>query len=156
MEQSSMGEIICRYRKEKGLTQKQLAELVGVTNKAISKWETGEGFPDIMSIPCLVQALGISADELFAISKEENQNDRVITINSGNNQMGDQIVKEHLKRKLTRKEVSGIIFIYAIMMMIARFIEVILHNFNIYYEFELVGVAFLGATSIIAYKGAKK
>lgn len=41
MGQKNMGEIICYYRKGKGLTQKQLAEKIGVTNKAISKWETG-------------------------------------------------------------------------------------------------------------------
>ena len=41
MEQKTMGETICQYRKQRGLTQKQLAERIGVTNKAISKWETG-------------------------------------------------------------------------------------------------------------------
>lgn len=57
---------IAERRKEKGMTQKQLAELLGVTDRAISKWETGKSFPDISLLLPLCEALSISTSELFA------------------------------------------------------------------------------------------
>ncbi|NCA68443.1 MAG: XRE family transcriptional regulator, partial [Clostridia bacterium] len=67
----SVGERIKTRRKRKQLTQSQLAEIVGVSTQAISKWETGGGMPDISQIVPLSQALGMSTDELLG-----NQNRR--------------------------------------------------------------------------------
>ena len=47
MNAGKTGKLIAERRKAKGLTQKALAEQLGVTNKAVSKWETGQGMPDI-------------------------------------------------------------------------------------------------------------
>lgn len=52
-------------RKEKGLTQTELAEKLGVTNKAVSKWETGESFPDTAQLLPLADILGVTVDELL-------------------------------------------------------------------------------------------
>ncbi|MEG0737220.1 MAG: helix-turn-helix transcriptional regulator, partial [Longicatena sp.] len=57
---------VMELRKKQGLTQQQLADRLHVTNKAISRWETGEGFPDIMLLKPLSEALGISCDELLS------------------------------------------------------------------------------------------
>lgn len=57
---------VIELRKKQGLTQQQLADRLHVTNKAISRWETGEGFPDIMLLKPLSEALGISCDELLS------------------------------------------------------------------------------------------
>lgn len=65
MDAEKTGALIAALRKEKGLSQKELAEKLGVTNKAISRWETGRGYPDIESIPALCRELGISAQELL-------------------------------------------------------------------------------------------
>ena len=54
----SIGENIARYRKAKNLTQEQLGELLGVTNQAVSKWESGVSMPDVMLLPKISNALG--------------------------------------------------------------------------------------------------
>lgn len=61
----SIGERIKVYRKEKNLTQGQLAELIGVSTQAVSKWETGAGMPDISQIVPLANVLGISTDKIL-------------------------------------------------------------------------------------------
>ncbi len=59
-----MGEIICKLRKERGMTQEELGKCVGVTTQAVSKWECG-GVPDIELVPVIADCFGISTDELF-------------------------------------------------------------------------------------------
>lgn len=60
------GQFISRVRMEKGMTQKELAQKVGVTDKAVSKWETGRGMPDISSLDALCNALNVSVNELLS------------------------------------------------------------------------------------------
>ena len=61
----TMGEKIASLRKAAGMTQRQLADRMGVTDKAVSKWERNLSCPDIESIPLLAEIFGISADELI-------------------------------------------------------------------------------------------
>lgn len=61
-----IGKFIKEQRKTKGLTQLQLAEKIGVSEKTISKWECGNGFPDTTLMLPLCSALGISANELLS------------------------------------------------------------------------------------------
>lgn len=65
MNQKHVGIKIAQRRKELGLTQTVLAEKLQVTNKAVSKWETGEGYPDITLIKKLANQLELSVDELL-------------------------------------------------------------------------------------------
>lgn len=60
------GKTIKELRENKNLTQRELASLIGISDKAVSKWETGRGFPDISLIEPLAQALAISVPELLA------------------------------------------------------------------------------------------
>ena len=64
MDLKRTGALIAQRRRELELTQSQLAELVGVTDKAISRWETGRGFPDAAYLQPLAQALGLSVTEI--------------------------------------------------------------------------------------------
>ena len=68
------GQTIKRLREEKGLTQGQLAEQIGVSRKAVSKWETSKGLPDISLIEPLSQALGVSVMELMSGDTVVNKN----------------------------------------------------------------------------------
>lgn len=68
----TLGMIITELRKEKGMTQLELAEKMRVTDKAISKWERDISCPDINSLPNLAEILGVSVDELMQFKKEES------------------------------------------------------------------------------------
>ncbi len=66
MEQNLIGEFIATCRKEKGLTQMQLAEKLNITNRAVSKWETGKCMPDASLMLDLCDILGITVNELLS------------------------------------------------------------------------------------------
>ena len=69
IDQKRTGAFILELRKEKGYTQKQLADVIGVSDKAISRWETGRGLPDTSIMPALCEALTISVNELLSGQK---------------------------------------------------------------------------------------
>ena len=66
MDNVRTGLLIAQIRKEKGYTQKDLAEKIGVSNATVSKWETGKGFPDISLLEPLAISLNISISEILA------------------------------------------------------------------------------------------
>lgn len=68
------GSIIQTLRKQKNMTQKDLAELINVSDKTISKWETGKGFPDISLLETLSSALCVSMAELLSGEHIVNKN----------------------------------------------------------------------------------
>lgn len=68
------GTIVRRLRESRGLTQSRLAEQLGVSDKAVSKWETGRSYPDISLLEPLAQALGVSILELLSGDAVTNQN----------------------------------------------------------------------------------
>ena len=65
MTDKSMGEIISTLRKEKKMTQKELADMLNITDKAVSKWERGIACPDTQTLPKLAEILGVSVEELL-------------------------------------------------------------------------------------------
>ena len=71
-EKIMLGDFIRELRKEKGLSQEELGLFVGVSNKAVSKWETGEANPELKLIPKLAKALGVTADELLSCERRED------------------------------------------------------------------------------------
>ena len=68
MSELTMGGFIAAKRQEKGLTQLELGEKLGVTDKAVSKWERNISCPDIGSIPRLAEVLGVSVEELMRVN----------------------------------------------------------------------------------------
>lgn len=60
MDLSKNGKLLCDLRKAKGMTQKQVADRLGVLPKTVSKWETGHGFPDVSTVSALADILGVS------------------------------------------------------------------------------------------------
>lgn len=74
MKQYVTGMMIKRLREDKNMTQQQLAEKMNVSDKAISKWETGRGYPDISLVEPLADALGVSVIELFSGENVVNTN----------------------------------------------------------------------------------
>lgn len=74
MKKQTLGMMISSLRKEKGMTQLQLAEVMGVTDKAVSKWERDLSAPDVNSIPKLAETFGITVDELMQVKTETKEN----------------------------------------------------------------------------------
>lgn len=71
MDSKKFGAFIANIRKERCMTQRELADQLNISDKAISKWETGEGFPEITIIPALAEILKVSVDELFKGEHQE-------------------------------------------------------------------------------------
>ena len=65
MDTKKTGAFIAELRKEKTLTQTELAKRLNISNRTVSKWENGDGYPDITMLPELASALGVSVDELL-------------------------------------------------------------------------------------------
>lgn len=74
MKKQTLGIMISTLRKEKGMTQLELAEKMGVTDKAVSKWERDLSFPDINSIPKLAEIFEVTVDELMQVKTETKEN----------------------------------------------------------------------------------
>ena len=68
------GQTIQMLREKRRMTQKQLADLLYISDKTVSKWETGKGLPDIMLLEPLAKALHVSVPELFSGTEIVNQN----------------------------------------------------------------------------------
>ena len=66
MTSKECGNFISELRKEKKLTQKELAEKINVSDKAVSRWETGKGYPDVTSLVSLSEYFDVSVNELLA------------------------------------------------------------------------------------------
>lgn len=77
MEQITIGKFIAKKRKEQNLTQEQLAERLGVSNKTISKWETGRCMPDYAVIKNLCEELKVSVSELMDGEEADDKSVRV-------------------------------------------------------------------------------
>ena len=74
MKKQTLGMMISTLRKEKGMTQLELSEQMGVTDKAVSKWERDLSYPDINSIPKLAEIFEVSVDELMQVKTETKEN----------------------------------------------------------------------------------
>ena len=105
MDQTKIGGFISERRRANGWTQNQLAEMLGITNKAVSKWETGRSMPDLSLFPQLCNLLGITLNELFAgeCIPEGNLREKtdevlleVITNWLGHNQIGRASCRERV------------------------------------------------------------
>lgn len=74
MDQIKIGRFIAEQRKMKGCTQRQLAEQLGISDKTISKWECGKGFPEVSLLLPLCTALDISVNELLSGESLSDEN----------------------------------------------------------------------------------
>ena len=73
MDAKKTGEFICENRKKRGMSQKELANKLNITDKAISKWERGLSFPDISMLIPISEVLGISLYDILTGGKNNEQ-----------------------------------------------------------------------------------
>jgi len=99
-----IGNRIKMLRKKSGLTQEQLAESVGISFQAISKWENNISLPDISLVPRLAQIFGVTTDEIFAYNLKEVEDEierytyESYKLRESNPQKGKKILEEALKK----------------------------------------------------------
>ena len=125
MEKEKTGQLISELSKEKGLTQKQLADALNVTDKAVSKWERGLSFPDISMLEPLSDLLGVTIMEILAgersggnglMSKEEVQD----LINAS-----VELGEEEIRHKKERSRLIIIILVVITLLLISLTLNVI-------------------------------
>lgn len=126
MNNRKIGVFIAECRREKNLTQRQLAEQLHVTNKAVSKWETGRCLPDASLFAPLCAALGISVNELLAGEKiERTESERFFEQNI--QQITVQYQKNARRRSIVIAALSTVI---VILLMAACFIAMAIYLFG--------------------------
>lgn len=110
MEKNTFGSMVAELRKEKGMTQADLAEKMGITDKAVSKWERDLSYPDIASIPRLAEFLGVSVDELLSLKRPDGEKGKTkieeyvtLALNSISVAMGIAVVVLTILDELSQK-----------------------------------------------------
>ena len=97
----TMGQIIKRLRKEKNLTQEDLAARLGVTFQAISKWESGGGMPDISQVVPLAHIFGVSTDVLFGIAGTNDRREIMKIVQNAQTLLSKPLCSQDLFKKYT-------------------------------------------------------
>lgn len=112
MDKNATGRFIAELRKQKGFTQKELAEKLMVTDKAISRWETGKGLPDTSLLKPLGDVLGVSVTELLSGKKIEEVDMK---------EWADNIILEALNysKRMLASVIGTILFIIGIAFIIS-------------------------------------
>ena len=125
MDKERTGQLIAELRKEKGLTQKQLADAINVTDKAVSKWERGMSFPDISMLEPISDVLDISIMELLAGEKRDEKEaisrEEAEQLISTSVEIGD----EEIRHKKERSRLIIIILIVVTLLLISLTLNVI-------------------------------
>lgn len=111
MDAQKIGAFIASVRKEKGLTQSNLAELLFVSDKTISKWERGAGFPDIKNLEPLAAALGVSLVELMQGEREKTNE---ISITKAGDLLNDALQLQSKENQTLKMLSYGITVIFAV------------------------------------------
>ncbi len=123
MEQAKVGKFIAKCRKSKNMTQAELAEKLNITDRAISKWETGKGMPDSSIMLELCNELDISVNELLSgeVIKMENYNQKAEENLLEMKKQKEETDKEMLRLEIVIGYISSITFL--ILVFLASFVE---------------------------------
>ena len=125
MDKEKTGQLITELRKEKGLTQKQLAEALNVTDKAVSKWESGLSFPDISMLEPISELLGVSIMEILAGERQSGDGtmtrEQAQELINASVELGD----EEIRHKKERSRLIIIILIILAMLLVSITLNVI-------------------------------
>ena len=125
MDKEKTGQLITELRKEKGLTQKQLADALNVTDKAVSKWERGLSFPDISMLEPISELLEISIMEILA--GERRTGDGTMTREEAQDliQASVELSDEEIRHKKERSRLIIIILIVLSMLLVSITLNII-------------------------------
>lgn len=91
-----IGENLKKQRKLKNLTQEQLADILGVSFQAVSKWERGEGYPDIEMLPTIANCFGVTVDELIGMNELRDASEVQAILDKAKENMSKGLIKENI------------------------------------------------------------
>ena len=112
MEQKAIGKFIAVLRKSQGMTQKELAEKLGVSDKTVSHWEREESAPDISLIPVIAEIFSVTCDELLRGEKSSKQAGSSDTYNENKlSEKGEKQIKFLYEKAFSRLKMKSIICI---------------------------------------------
>ena len=97
---SNFAEIVATKRKEKGMTQGELATKLGISPQAVSKWENGLGLPDVTLFPMLAETLDISLEELFGMEPPQRIEEKIF--------VKEEVVSSGVPQKMNELPLAGI------------------------------------------------
>ncbi len=151
MDCEKIGNFIMQNRKAKKLTQKQLADKLCVTDRAVSRWERGVGTPDISLLVSLGEILGVSVNEILLGEKIDN-----ITKEQSDKILIDSISmyrKNDIKKMIEKTFLIIIMTIFLIISISLFNVSMIVSNLSIYYIFLIFGGLFI---SLLAFTKLSK
>lgn len=99
MDPNLTGKFISQLRKENNMTQAQLAQRLGVTDKAVSRWETGKGYPELTVLVSVCEAFNVSVNELLS---GERLTDNTLSLKAEENITAAIKRSEEQKKKFSR------------------------------------------------------
>ena len=121
MDQMKIGRFIAERRKQCGYTQMQLAEKLNITDRAVSKWETGWSMPDSSIMPELCKLLGITLNDLF--------NGEVVVMEDYKKKSEELIIEMTRQKEAADKKLLSLEIVIGILAMLAPFCMIILASF---------------------------
>ena len=116
MDAEKTGRLIAALRKEKNMTQQQLAEQLYVSDKAVSRWETGRGFPEITVLENIADILGVSVAEIIKGEKIEGtiSADEMTSITDESIRMSKKYVEQKRNRNILSGFLAGVILLITV------------------------------------------
>ena len=121
MDNKKFGQFILQLRKEKGWTQLELAEKLNITDKAVSKWERGVGFPDIKMIEPLAEIFNVSVLEIM---RSERVSEQSIPTENASEAINNVIDVVSFQRKIERRNILITIITFSAIVMLLFLIDV--------------------------------
>lgn len=152
MEQDKIGKFILICRKEKGLTQMQLAEKLNITNRAVSKWETGKSMPDASLMLDLCEILGITVNELLSGER--------IAMEDYKKKAEENLIELHSKKEKAQRDFGFILKILTPVFILFFVLNMVLnfyfpensHNVLLGYASFIIAAAFLATWFLKHYE----
>ena len=136
MDQVKIGAFIAERRKQEGLTQLQLAQMLSVTDKAVSKWETGKGLPDAASMLPLCEVLKITVND--SLSGE------VVALDNYNKELEQKLIEMVKQKEENDKRLLTLEWVIGILSMIVLFVPIMIAAYLPMQDWQRVVLMFTG------------
>ena len=136
MDQIKIGKFISERRKAADLTQMQLAEKLNITDRAVSKWETGKAMPDSSIMLALCSVLGISVNDLLS--------GEVVTMDNYNKDMENKLIEMVKQKEESDRRLLTLEWVIGILSIIVLFVPIIIGSLLPMEEWQRIIIVFSG------------